>query len=210
MLSVIGVGFPRTGTMSLKLALEELGFGPCYHMIEVFDRLDDIPLWLQAASGQTAWERIFSGFRSTSDAPACCFWQELVAEYPDAKVILTERDADDWYESFEETVYPVICSGVHSPDAGHRALQEMARELVLDLLLQGRFEDRARAIEIYQAHNRAVREHVDPDRLLILRLGEGWQPLCEFLQKEVPSVPFPHTNTRMEFRERFLATSERT
>lgn len=204
MLSVIGVGFPRTGTMSLKLALEQLGIGPCYHMIEVFERPDDIALWNQAADGQTDWERLFQGFQSTSDAPACCFWRELLEEYPNARVILTVRDPETWYESFHETVYQVISNAENSPDAQHRAVQEMARELILERLLEGSFENRRRAIEIYEEHNRTIQEVVAPERLLVLHVRDGWQPLCDFLDKEVPKEPFPHINTRNEFRERFL------
>lgn len=203
MLSVIGVGFPRTGTMSLKLALEQLGFGPCYHMIEVFQRPDDVPLWRAAAAGEPNWDRLFSGFRSTSDAPACIFWRKLIAQYPDARVVLTTRNPDLWYESFRETAYQAITHPERAPDEQHLAVQEMARELILERLLEGCFEDRQRAISIYREHNKAIRQEVDPARLLVFDVLDGWEPLCGFLNVTPPPEPFPHINTRGEFRERF-------
>ncbi len=127
MLSVIGVGFPRTGTMSLKLALEQLGFGPCYHMIEVFERPHDIPLWRAAAAGEPDWDRLLSDFRSTADAPGCIFWRDLIAQYPDARVVLTTRSPESWYESFRDTAYQAITHPERSPDEQHRAVQKMAR-----------------------------------------------------------------------------------
>ena len=204
MLSVIGIGFPRTGTMSLKLALEQLGYGPCYHMIEVFDRLDDIALWQQALDGEADWHPLYAGFQSTCDAPGCHFWRELIEEFPSAKCILTIRDADSWYASFRDTVFEVISHQDELADERHRAVQDLARDVILDRMLEGRFEDRTRAIELYERHNRAVQEQIDPSRLLILHIEDGWQPLCDFLDTSIPTEPFPHINTRNEFRERFL------
>lgn len=209
MLSILGVGFPRTGTMSLKLALEQLGYGPCYHMIEVFDRPEDIPHWREAVAGDADWDRLFGDYQATCDAPGVYFWRELTVLHPAARCILTVRDADAWYDSFRETVFEVITQTDHVDDDTHRRVQQLARELVLDGLLQGQFEDRAAAIEHYHRHNAAVIEQVDPSRLLVFRVEEGWEPLCRFLGVDVPSTLFPHINTRHEFRERFLAESAR-
>jgi hypothetical protein len=203
MISVIGVGFPRTGTMSLKLALEQLGFGPCYHMIEVFNRPQDVPIWREALAGNADWERLLAGFGSSADAPGCVFWRELTALFPEAKCVLTVRDSDSWYESFLHTAYEAITHPERSPSDEHRAVQGMARELLLERLFEGRFEDRQRAIEIYETHNRTVQESISSDRLLVFEVKEGWEPLCGFLGRDVPPEPFPHINTRQEFRERF-------
>ena len=94
-LEVIGAGLGRTGTLSLKLALEHIGLGKCYHMSEMIAHLrTHLPLWVAAAKGQPQWDAIFDGYRSSTDYPGCMFWRELVAKYPDAKVILTTRDPD--------------------------------------------------------------------------------------------------------------------
>ena len=103
---VIGAGLGRTATFSLKFALEHLGFGPCYHMAEVFaGSRRNVPLWLDVMRGKPDWDAVFAGFQSTTDYPACTYWRELSAFYPDAKVILTVRDADSWFDSVSETIF---------------------------------------------------------------------------------------------------------
>ena len=115
-LDVIGAGFGRTGTMSLKVALEELGFGPCYHMSEVFAHPEHVELWRAAAQGKEVdWEQIFGGYRATVDWPACSFYGELMEKYPDAKVILTVRDPQRWYESAYNTIYTMTRTASTSP-----------------------------------------------------------------------------------------------
>ncbi len=203
MLEVIGVGFPRTGTMSLKHALEQLGLGPSYHMIEVFQRPHHAALWHEAVEGRPDWEQIFAGFRSSTDAPGCLFWRELIEFYPDARCILTTRDSASWYESCANTIIPAMLNPDRSPDEEHRKVQLMARRLLVETLFRGVFDDRAREIEIFEEHNRAVRDTIPEDRLLIFDVAEGWAPLCQFLSLDVPDTPFPRANTREEFRERF-------
>lgn len=201
MLSVLGAGLSRTGTFSLKRALEVLGFGPCYHMDEVFRRPEHVPLWLSASMRPPDWTTLFDGYRSAVDAPACHYWQSILAAHPRAKVVLTVRDPDVWYASFRATVYEAMRRPERLPVPA-RAPLDMARSVVLDGFFAGRFEDRAHAIATYDAHCRDVVAAVDPARLLVYRIEEGWRPLCDFLSVPVPSQDFPATNERSEFRRR--------
>lgn len=206
MLQVIGLGYPRTGTMSLKHALEELQLGPCYHMIEVFDRPGDVEFWLSALAnnGQDAdWDMLFEEFQSTSDCPACYFWESLWRHFPNAKYILTVRDADTWYDSFHATVYEAMTHPERAPDQQHLSVQNMARKLILGTMLEGRFEDREFAIDRFQAHNQSVVDMLPQEQLLIFDVAAGWEPLCRFLSVDVPDSPFPRSNTRAEFQQLF-------
>lgn len=202
-LSVIGAGFGRTGTLSLKLALERLGFGPCYHMLEVLENPAHDAVWLEATrGGEVDWDDLFSGYTAAVDWPSAAFWRELSQHYPDAKVILSVRDAQLWYRSVENTIYRVLSSPVApggrvTPE--HRA---MTRELILERTFENRFTDREHTIGVYERHNRMVRDALSGHRLLVYETGTGWQPLCEFLDCAVPDDPYPLTNTTQEFRER--------
>lgn len=206
-LAVVGAGFGRTGTLSLKGALETLGLGPCYHMTEVFAHPEHVPVWRDATEGRPVdWDALFAGYGSCVDWPACAFWRELASHWPDAKVILTVRDPQRWYESVAKTIYLVLQRELPG-DAPEpvRAHHAMVRRLIDEGTFGGRFEDRDHAIGVYEAHNRAVREAVPPDRLLVYEVAEGWEPLCRFLDRPVPAEPFPRVNSTDEFRERFLA-----
>lgn len=194
-LKVIGAGLGRTGTLSLKLALEHLSLGPCYHMTEVIaDIRRSVPLWIAAGNGAPDWDEVFHGFGSTADYPGCMFWRQLIDYYPDAKVILTLRDPDKWFESASATVF--------SPE--HRAMfegdprmAEFFRATVFDEIEQ-RLGDRARMVEYFNAWNEAVIAEVPAERLLVYRAGDGWEPLCRFLGVPVPSEPYPRVNSREE------------
>lgn len=200
-LHVIGAGFGRTGTRSLKLALERLGLEPCYHMDEVFARPEHIPLWHEAARGRPPdWGRLFGPYRSAVDWPVASFWRELADAFPRAKVVLTVRDAQSWYESAYETIYPAIRRPM-SQDPIIVEHQRMAQELILENTFGGRLEDRRHAIEVYERHNEAVRASLPGDRLLVYRVREGWGPLCAFLGADIPWEEFPNTNARDEFQE---------
>lgn len=207
-LKVVGAGFGRTGTMSLKVALEELGFGPCYHMIELFGHPEHVALWEAASQGKPVdWEEIFSGYRATTDWPACSFYRELTKRYPDAKVILTVRDPGRWYESIYNTIYglrSLISSPVFRlaaplrPGLGRAA--RMNDRLIWQDTFGGSLEDRQHAIEVFERHNDEVKKYVPPERLLVYEVKEGWGPLCEFLGVEIPDKPFPHLNDADTFR----------
>ena len=198
-LEVIGAGLGRTGTLSLKLALEHIDLGPCYHMSELLGSMRrSLPLWIAAAKGQPDWEAIFQGYRSTTDYPGCMYWRQLVDHYPAAKVILTTRDAGKWFESCSATVF--------SPE--HRARFEgnpqMAEFFALTVFddLGERLGNRAAMIEYFERWNQAVIDAVPAERLLVYRAADGWEPLCAFLGKPVPAEPDPRVNSREEMVER--------
>lgn len=198
-LEVIGAGLGRTGTLSLKLALEHLGLGPSYHMSEMLTQVrSHLPLWIDAARGNPQWDAIFARYPSSTDYPGCMFWRELVAHYPDAKVILTTRDADKWYDSASATIF----------SEGHRARLEgnpmMAEFFGLTVFgdLGDRLGDRARMIAYFNAWNQAVIDEVPAGKLLVYAPGDGWEPLCAFLGVPVPAAPYPRVNSRDEMRER--------
>jgi predicted fused transcriptional regulator/phosphomethylpyrimidine kinase len=212
-LEVIGAGFGRTGTMSLKVALETLGFGPCYHMTEVFTYPEHVELWRAATQGKpVAWEQIFDGYRATVDWPGCTFYAELMHRYPGAKVILTVRDPHKWYESAYNTIYR-ITGAASSPVFYLASLvvpaakrMKHARRMIIEVVwqrdLHGRFENREYAIETFERHNEEVKQCVPAENLLVYEVSEGWEPLCEFLGVEVPDGPFPHLNDSEVFKGR--------
>ena len=202
MLDVIGAGFGRTGTLSLKSALERLGFGPCHHMVELIDNAEQIARWRRLADGETPeWDAVFRGYRSTADWPSVRFWRETTDHFPQAKVILTVRDPRRWYESVAQTIHRAEAG----PAPADPVMAQM-RQVVHDLLwvgeFDGRFEDRDHAIEVFTEHNDAVRREISPDRLLVFEVAQGWEPLCAFLSVPVPDEPFPRTNDRQEFADR--------
>jgi len=200
-LEVIGAGFGRTGTLSLKLALERLGLGPCYHMLEVMENPEHAATWQDAVDGKPIdWERLFAGYRSAVDWPAAAFWRELAVHYPRAKVILTLRDPDRWYESVEATIYRRMIAPAVEPE--RVAQRRMARQLVLEQTFGGRFADRAHAKAVFARHNDEVRSALPPKRLLVFEAADGWTPLGRFLGVPVPDEPYPRTNSTAEFRER--------
>jgi hypothetical protein len=196
-LEVIGAGFGRTGTMSLKVALEELGFGLCYHMIEVFEYPEHVSLWEAAIRGEPLdWEKIFGSYQAAVDWPTAAFYKELMRVYPHAKVLLTIRDPEKWYESTMNTLYPTVDTLEPSP------IMRMATKLVWEQTFDGNFEDRRYAIEVFKRHNEEVKKHVPPERLLVYEVKEGWKPLGEFLGVEIPEEkPFPHLNDTEAFKE---------
>jgi len=203
-LKVIGAGFGRTGTSSLKLALEQLGFGPCFHMTEFFRSPDGEALkakWTRVAfdPGEPDWDSVFAGYGATVDWPSTAVWRALAAHFPDAKVILTERDADAWYDSCLATIFGGRTSDealAERTDAWGR----MIRELINRRTFDGRTGDRDHAIAVYRAHNAEVRRSLPADRLLVHGPGDGWVPLCAFLGVAVPETPYPKANTREDFR----------
>lgn len=197
-MQVIGAGFGRTGTLSLKRALEDLGFGPTYHMQEAMRRPAHVQRWLDYAdTGRVDWDALFADFGSGVDYPVCCAWQQLAAHFPDARVVLTVRDPARWWESTNSTIYgfqsafaPWFQRAV--PAAGR--FVEMVDRLVWDGVFDGRFTDRDHAIEVFNQHVHHVRSACAPERLLVFDVADGWDPLCAFLDVPVPDHPFPHLN----------------
>ena len=214
-MEVVGAGFGRTGTLSLKTALEELGFGPCYHMVEVFAHPEHAPLWEAAWRGDLVdWEEILEGYEAAVDWPACAFYEQLMERYPDAKVILTVRDPERWYESTRSTIYELSMITTCSPlfrlvfgairllRFGRLGRGNMAEEIIWEGTFGGKFEDKRHAIEVFNRHNEEVRRRVPQEKLLVYEVKEGWGTLCEFLGVEEPDEPFPRLNDAAEMRRR--------
>ncbi|MFI0454595.1 sulfotransferase family protein [Actinomadura sp. 6N118] len=200
MLEVIGAGFGRTGTFSLKAALETLGFGPCHHMLGMLEHPEEIPMWRRAAQGGPVdWEEVYRGYRSSVDWPGVRFWRDLVARYPKAKVILTVRDPQRWYDSARATIHRAAVDPAPAPTPVIRDMKTMSREVVWDGQFGGLFTDAEHAMRVFREHNEAVRREVDPERLLVFEIADGWEPLCRFLDVPVPDVPFPRSNDKDEF-----------
>jgi hypothetical protein len=197
-LRVIGAGVGRTGTYSLKLALEQLGYGPCHHMEEVLkDPSRQIPLWHAALAGKPDWEAIFKGYAAAVDWPSAAFWRELATAYPAAKVILTARTAESWYQSYSQTIAKFM-SGAHEapPEVGPWF------EMAFGVTGKSGFAPDASpeaTIAAYDANVAAIRSAIPPERLLVFDVKDGWQPLCTFLAEPVPAMPFPRTNNSEEF-----------
>jgi hypothetical protein len=194
-LRVIGAGLGRTGTLSLKVALEKLLGAPCYHMTEVFAHPEHVALWHGAARGTMPdWEHLFQGYAATADWPSASFWPELCDVYPDALVVLSVRDADSWWRSASSTIFPTS-----------RAQQGEWRDMV-DAVFAARFtsdlDDGTACVDAFERHNARVRAAVPAGRLLEWRAGDGWAPLCGALDLPVPDGPFPHTNSTEEFLSR--------
>lgn len=213
MLKIIGAGLGRTGTDSVQAALERLGFGPCHHMKELFVNPSSIRGWLDAATGGPAdWDQLLAGYGSAVDWPSVSFWRELAAAYPQAKVLLTVRDPQRWYDSVADTLYRSRYESVVEMPPALRERFEATPELQDQLALTerliwqgafaGRFTDRDFAIGVYEAHVAAVRDGVPASRLLEFDVAQGWEPLCSFLDVEVPAEPFPWLNTSADYRAR--------
>lgn len=197
-LAIIGAGQGRTGTKTLQLALEELGFGPCYHGgDQVYrDRSPGWRLWLRAFRRENVdWDELFHGYRVTVDSPGCLFYRELCEAYPSARVILTVRDADSWFESVRTTFLAPHLIGHFKRTLGREEFELFEREHS-DLF--GTHRDRKSAIAAYERHNAEVRRSVDPSRLLVYDVTQGWNPLCSFLGVGVPTASFPHAHARTE------------
>ncbi|MFD8811081.1 sulfotransferase family protein [Streptomyces sp. NPDC059627] len=213
MVDVIGVGFGRTGTASLAIALDQLGLGPCYHMTQVLERPDRARRWLTAWRDRDTADpaSLLSGYRSTVDWPGAAFWRELVDAFPQAKVVLTVRDPQRWYDSASSTIFrAALDRDINGTGIGHRLLrtanpwlrgyEALERELILDGVFGGRFADREYAIDVFTAHIEAVRSYVPADRLLVHNVADGWPALCAHLGVEPPDGPFPNVNHGGDFR----------
>ncbi|CAF1124470.1 unnamed protein product, partial [Didymodactylos carnosus] len=211
-LKIIGAGFGRTGTLSTKYALEQLGY-TCYHMLELRKTPTRSIHWLNAAKSKENqepfdWDVIFENYDSTVDFPACYFWKELLDYYPDAKVILNVRNPEKWYESVQNTLYKASNSlMLHVAmmwDPTFRKMSEMRDKIVWKGIFQNRFHDKSYTIDIFNRHNDAVKRTVPENRLLVFDVKQGWKPLCDFLDAPVPNTPFPRINDTAEYQNRTI------
>ena len=200
-LHVIGAGVGRTGTYSLKLALNQLGFGPCHHMEEVIlNQVAQVPLWAAAVNGNPDWEAIYKGYESAVDWPTAGFFRELSTVYPMAKFVLTVRSRESWVDSFSQTIYKLLAGRAHAPKE-MQALLDMSVGVISRTGFPAGL-DMAELTQAFAAHNDAVRAAIPADRLLVYEVKDGWAPLCAFLGASVPGEAFPRTNDRGEFWDR--------
>lgn len=193
-LKVIGSGLGRTGTLSMKRALEQLGFGPCHHMIEVFAHPETMALWIAAGEGKGDWDAIYKGYAATVDYPGGHYWRELAAHFPDAKVLHTTRDPESWFESTQATIFTPDRDLNAMPPEGVRFFKSFLPEIF------DRIHDREFMIAHFKKHDAEVQAAIPKERLHVHRVGEGWDKLCAFLGVPVPASPFPSENSREEFR----------
>ena len=197
-MQVFGAGVGRTGTYSLKLAINRLGLGPCHHMEAVIhDMPVQVPLWSAALAGRADWTAIYDGFDSAVDWPTAAFFRELIAAYPSAKFVLTHRDPEDWADSFGETIYKLLAGKDHAPPHMQDWLAMAGEVLAKSGFVAGL--DRDALVKGFMAHNAAVKAAIPARQLLVYEVKEGWEPLCAFLGAPVPADPFPRTNSRIEF-----------
>ena len=192
---LIGAGMWRTGTVSLRAALGQLGL-PAHHMTEVMQQPQQISDWLRIVRGaQPQWSSLLAGYAATLDWPSLAFWPELIAAYPQAIVLLSTRPAAEWWRSIEQTVLvsaPTVANARMPWD--HLVVELFERYFV------SRFPSRAAALKAYREHNAAVRTAVPFNRLLEWQPSDGWLPLCRALHVPMPSNPFPHLNTTADYR----------
>jgi hypothetical protein len=199
-LRVVGAGLGRTGTTSLKKALEQLTCGPCYHMFEVFEHPESIAMWHAVARGESEdWDALLDGYSASVDWPAAAYWPELSAANPDAIVLLSSRATpEEWWASMEKTIVNVLTMDLPPGDEGMAAHRAMVLELLARRFTPD-WRDPQAAMAAYSSHNERVRSEVPADRLLDWQPGDGWEPICAALGVPVPSDPFPHENTSTEF-----------
>ena len=197
MLKVVGAGVGRTGTHSLKVALEQLLGGTCHHMVEVFAHPDEVPVWTDAIDGKTVdWAALMQGYTAQVDWPGGSFWPELSAANPDALVLLSTRDPELWFTSCTNTIFGGLRMMADGGDQWMAAMLRLFKDRFSDQL-----DDRDAMVAAYEKHNDAVRAAIPKERLLEWTPSDGWEPICERLDVPVPSEPFPVTNTTKEFRE---------
>ena len=210
-IKVIGAGYGRNGTLSLKNALETLGFDRCYHMLELNQEKDEDLAWMALARGeQVDFDKLFEGYQASVDWPSCNFWREQLAWYPEAKVILSERDPERWYDSIMNTIYPSSVAVKNFDDPMMQRRSKMVFEVIWDGLFDGRMDDKQHVIDVYLAHNQAVKDEVPADRLLVFESSQGWEPLCEFLKVPVPDEAYPRVNTTEDFKTMMQARMAET
>jgi hypothetical protein len=211
-LKVVGAGLGRTGTNSLKLALEQLLGGPCYHMFELIAHPQQVPVWERAIRGEEVdWGSLFDGYAATVDWPGCAFWRDLAAANPNAPVLLSMRDsAHTWWASMEQTIIPALQGPMLSDHPDLMRGQEMVREMFRTRFTPD-FADREAAIAEYERHSEEVRREIPAERLIEWQPCDGWEPICRRLGLPVPDTPFPHENTSEDFAgnaARSIADSE--
>ncbi len=203
-LELIGAGFGRTGTLSVKAALDRLGFGPCHHMKEVFASAAERARWARIARGESIdWDEVFQRYRATIDWPSTNYWRELAAHYPNARVLVTTRPVEDWIRSMQATICRLIPNRHRLDNIALRDALDTADRLIAEQTFNGRLDDPATLRSVYEQRLRDVREHLPEERVLFYSVTDGWEPLCAFLGVSVPDEPFPSSNQQDEFWQNF-------
>jgi hypothetical protein len=215
-MKVIGAGLPRTATLTQKVALEMLGLGPCYHMVNILSDLSLAPEWAAAFDGGPDWEMIFGACQASVDWPGSFFWRELAECYPDAKVLLSVRSGESWANSMKNTIWGLYCGdglmrhhsdARASVDPGWRDFTMLMKAMLHKSGLIGDLTGSFDALVVAAAmerHNQEVRDTVPAGRLLEWKPADGWEPLCEFLEVPIPPVPIPHINDSAMFAGRIV------
>jgi len=213
-LKVIGTGLGRTGTYSLKLAIEQLGVGKCYHMVELFQQPERLKYFKKAEKGEKVnWNELFDGYKAAVDYPVARYYKQITEFYPEAKVIHTLRDPEEWYESASDTIFwaskpyslRILKLAVHLPfssEARRRIPVLMYNRKLSELEFGKDLENKEKVIKRYNKHYEEVIKTIPDDRLLLFDPKSGWEPLCRFLKLPVPLIPYPKSNTRKEFLDR--------
>lgn len=213
-IKIIGAGFPRTGTNSLKRSLEMLGYSKTYHFKDLLNKPENLHYWTELRDTKTTkWEEIYSGYQASVDFPCYPWYKEHLEKYPDAKVILTVRDFDDWYESIKSTIWR---SGPQTPIKKLKLILKLpfnpktrrifkcikfVKAFLWKTQFQDRFLDKAFVKSVWESHHEEVKKHVPEKQLLVYDVREGWPPLCKFLNADVPSQDLPHLNKRENFHQ---------
>ncbi len=212
---LIGAGLPRTGTLSQKVALEMLGLGPCYHMVNVLADLDEAHGWRRALDGEVAWTELFDGFQATVDWPGSFFYRQLSDFYPEAKVLLSVRDPEAWERSMRDTIWGIFYGDIlirdlstarARIDAKWRGYIELMQEMwhQSGLIADGANTTSESMQAAMERFNAEVQDTIPSERLLVWSVNDGWEPLCEFLDLPVPETPFPHLNDSKGFADRVI------
>ncbi|WP_135503647.1 sulfotransferase family protein [Roseovarius aestuariivivens] len=202
-LQIIGSGFGRTGTKSLKAAIERLGFTPCHHMHEVVENPAQVAHWQAIAEGRPVdWEAVFAGYAAQVDWPGAHVWRELAESCPEARIIHSVRPEDKWWASFERTIAKLLTLYRDLPLPPHiRDMMDAFDRMVVQTTFAGKITDKATALAAYRQREADVRAALPPERLLVFDVAQGWDPLCDFLGLPAPDEPFPHHNLRADFWE---------
>jgi len=200
-LKVVGSGLGRTGTLSLKHALEQLGFAPCHHMVEVFAKPESVSWWVDAGEGRPDWDRIFEGYSAAVDYPTAAYWRELAAHYPDAKVLHTVRDPDSWFDSTQATIFAPGSFADNPPEPMRAFFASFTGPMT------GKIHDRAFMTDHFRRHTDNVMAAIPKERLLVMEVGEGWDRLCAFLGVPTPEAAYPSENSTQDFQARRAAAA---
>ncbi|MBT7754166.1 MAG: sulfotransferase family protein [Gammaproteobacteria bacterium] len=202
-LKIIGASFGRTASLSLKKALEILGYTNCYHMSEVVTKPEHSELWLRAWKREFIWDDIFDGYQAAVDWPVAAFWPQLMEAYPEAKIILSTREPEAWYESAKNTIFKSMDEGINSKNQAIRKRILMAKEIIVDGTFNGKLNDKKHCIKIYNENIARCKKEVDSDRLITFNPKDGWDSLCKQLACPIPNVDYPFINTTKEFEARW-------